>query len=405
MKTFQYFQPEYVSRFKCDGSKCSARCCNRPWDTPIDNVIYKKYRQIKPKNKAEEIISHIEFNYDKGNYMLKGRPCPFLTEDKRCSLQLEYGESFLPATCATYPRHTVKIRNLFERSLSLTCPVAAEMILFNPEPMKFELVEVPDKIHSKHGRILIDVFHVHEQNTELFHEIQFTMITILQERRFSLDQRLILLGLFLDKLQECRAYHKDEETILQLILGYRLKEFLAGEATKLVQLFNFDEQKFITFIMKFINHTLDCLLTDKGLKFLIVFVKTFGLITDANNQVSIPGIIANYNRLANARRDFLEKHSLFLENYLVNELFYSFYPWRFLDESITKNFAVFLISYKIFELVTFATVHSGLDSKEELLTMVDWFIERTDHNPNLYERFLELLMDVNDMYLLMATLL
>ncbi|MBQ3444684.1 MAG: hypothetical protein IJG33_15740 [Selenomonadaceae bacterium] len=116
-------------------------------------------------------------------------------------------------------------------------------------------------------------------------------------------------------------------------------------------------------------------------------------------------IIANYERLADARKDFLEKHSPFLENYLVNELFYDFYPWKFIDQSITKNYAVFLISYKIFELITFATIHSGLDSKEDLLAMVDWFMMKTDHNPDLYKRFLELLAGIDDTYLLMMALL
>ena len=161
----------------------------------------------------------------------------------------------------------------------------------------------------------------------------------------------------------------------------------------------------MTFMIKFISHTLDCLQTEDGRKFLVKFEETLGIKPDENNQVYIPDIIANYERLADARKDFLEKHSPFLENYLVNELFYSFYPWRFFKESITKNYAVFLISYKIFELITFATVHSGLDSKEDLLAMVNWFMIKTDHNPDLYKRFLELLAGVDDTYLLMVTLL
>ena len=121
--------------------------------------------------------------------------------------------------------------------------------------------------------------------------------------------------------------------------------------------------------------------------------------------MSLPEIAANYERLADARKNFLEKYSPFLENYLVNELFYSMYPWRFMKESLTKNFAVFLISFKIFELITFATVQSGLNLKEDLLLMVNWFMTTTDHNSELYKRFFELLAGIDDTYLLMAALL
>lgn len=100
-----------------------------------------------------------------------------MTENKLCSLQLEYGEEFLSQTCVTYPRHTHKIGNFFERSLTFTCPVAAEIILFAQEPMKFEFVEVSDKIHSKHGKIKIERhFLVNEKTAEQMLAVQVAII-------------------------------------------------------------------------------------------------------------------------------------------------------------------------------------------------------------------------------------
>lgn len=405
-KQFLYFQPEYVNRFRCTGGGvCLNNCCDRPWDITIDNAAYKKYRNIKPAAKAKEIISHIKYVDAKNSYMLLGRPCPFLTENKMCGIQLNYGEEFLSHTCATYPRRTYAVGNFFERSLTLTCPVAAELILFNLEPMKFEFVEVPDKVHSKHGRIQITKKPVDEYNADFVLEIQITMISLLQRRQFTLDERLILLGLFLDRLQEYKAENQDTEILLDLIEIYRSEEFLSEEMLPLVQSFVFDASKFISFMIKFISCTLDILKVRKGRRFLTAFEKTLSIKPDENEEISISEVTANFKELVDAHKDFLDKYSPFLENYLVNELFYSFYPWRFHEESFTKNFAVFLISYKIFELMTFATVHSGLDSKEDLLAMVDWFMMRTDHSSDLYKRFLELLEGVDNTYLLMVTLL
>ena len=388
-KKFVYFQPEYVNRFKCNGCTGGGviNCCERDWDITIDDAIYKKYRKIKPSEKAQEILSHIVRDDKRNSYMLIGRPCPFLTPEKFCGIQLNYGEEFLSQTCATYPRRTHAVGKFFERSLTLTCPVAAEMVLFTQEPMKFEFVEVPDKIHSKHGRIGITKFPIkNEVDTELAREIQITMISILQARRFTLDQRLIVLGLF-------------------LIAAYRSEDFLTEEISPLLSGFVFDAKNFITFMIKFIGYTLKALVGDNGQKFLEAFAKVLEIHPDKKNLVYLPEIVVTFEKLADARKNFSEKYSTFLENYLVNELFYNMYPWRFIKESLTKNFIVFLISYKIFELITFATVQSGLDSKENLLSMVDWFMLKTDHNTELYKRFFELLEGVDDTYLIMATLL
>ena len=192
-KKFLYFQPEYVNQFRCIGGECLNNCCDRSWVIDIDDATYKKYSQIQPEERAKEITAHFEYDDTQSKYMLKGRPCPFLTPDKRCGIQLEYGEDFLSVTCATYPRHTYNFGKFFERSLTLTCPVAAEMILFQEKPMAFEFVEVPEKIHSGGGKIQIGKVLASEDTVPLFLEMQIAMISILQARRFSIDQRLIIL--------------------------------------------------------------------------------------------------------------------------------------------------------------------------------------------------------------------
>ena len=72
MKTYFYFQPEYVREFQCDGSKCDARCC-KGWTITIDAATYKKYSRIKPKDKAKEIISHMKFDSERNYYVIQLR--------------------------------------------------------------------------------------------------------------------------------------------------------------------------------------------------------------------------------------------------------------------------------------------------------------------------------------------
>lgn len=403
-RNYLYFQPEYVSKFKCDGAKCNARCCKN-WTIDIDKATYEKYSALAA---AQEIIPHIKFNSETNKYIVtldEKNFCPMLTENNLCRLQRDYGEEFLSITCTSYPRHTYNFGKFFERSLTMTCPVAAELILFQEEPMKFKLVEVPEKVHSNSGKIQIGTFRIPEEYLSVFFEIQLAMISILQERRFSIDQRLIVLGLFLDKLQEMLSSETDRDTLLKLIEAYESEEFLMGEIAPLLRSFSLDAKNFIFLIMKFLDFTFDCLKSVEGKEFLETFVEVMKIKPDEKSTLNVAEFSAHYESLTNEREKFLEKYSTILENYLVNELFMYSYPWRFKEENMSRNFAVFLISYKIFELIIFSATQKGLDSKDDILKLVDWFAAKTNHNKSLYDRFFELLKGIDDIFLIMNCLL
>lgn len=143
-----------------------------------------------------------------------------------CGLQAEYGEKFLSIACATYPRKTHGVGKFFERSLTLTCPVAAEMILFAREPLKFEFVEVPEEIHSNGGKIEMPApMKMSDVAVELMLENQVAMISILQERKLILDQRLIVLCFFADKLEEIYSRGMDVGEQRKLIALTNRKNF------------------------------------------------------------------------------------------------------------------------------------------------------------------------------------
>ena len=405
-KKFLYFQPEYVSKFKCNGSKCNARCC-KGWRIDVDTATYKKYSQIKPKSKAEEIISHFEYNAEKDAYFLKERPCPYLTENKLCRLQLEYGEKFLSKTCATYPRVTHKLGKFFERSLTLTCPVAAEKILFAQKPMKFNFVEVSEKIHSNHGKIKFTTeMKMSDVAAELMLKVQSAMISILQERTLSIDQRLIVLCFFVDKLEEIYLRGMDEDEQRKLIAAYESKKFLAEQVPLMLQNIDFDAEKFIKLMMELFEafYGVKEIQVDRtGHVFLNTVINTLQLRPDKNNFVSLSEVVTNYKNLADSRKKFSAEYSTFLENYLVNELFLNLYPWKH-HYRPTRSLSVFLITYKVFELFVFAATQNNLSSKNDLLTLADWYSNQIDHSDRLKEKIFAYLEEQKDFFELIESL-
>lgn len=398
---YLYFQPEYVREFVCDGAKCDARCCKN-WNIEIDAQTHAQYSRIKPEIDAQKILSHVKFNADKKTYFVKmnlEKVCPFLTDKKLCSLQLEYGENFLSLVCKTFPRFTRNFGKFFERSLSLACPVAAEIILFRDEPMAFETVELWEESTAKVGILSPPV----PQNfVAHFVDLQVAMISILQERTLSIDQRLIVFGFFLDRLDEIFSDGLDDDALTKLIAAYESKKFLSEQVSLMLSTVHFNVKNFIRLMLAILENLYGNQNLGAAEKFLDALIETFEIIPDSSGKVSVTKIAANYERLADERRNFQARYSTFLENFLVNELFLTCFPWKF-QASIAKNFGVFVAEYKIFELMAFSAVKKNLGSRKELLELVDWFAAQKDHNEIFGKKFLENISD--DIVSLMETFL
>ena len=369
-----YFQPQYMEEFICDASKCKVTCCERGWNIEVDATTYKKYSEF-----SSEVAAQFNYSEVKQKYFLTKHPCPFLTEKKLCRLQLEYGEDFLSLTCKNYPRVTNCFGKFFERSLTLTCPVAAELILFNREPMKFELVEGAEKL----DRILINPVYLDEKILANAIKIQIALISILQERTLTIDQRLIVLGFFLDRLDEIfSAEVFSEEALTKLLAAYESKSFLAEQVPRMIRSISFDAKKF------------SAIMHDVAKNF-------YGEVKLTNN---IRKIAANYEQLSPFRKNFLDEHSTFLENFLVNELFMNCYPWRF-EGQIIKNYGVLIIKYKIFELILLEAALKKFLSKEDLISLTGWLTSQLDHVAIYHQKIFDYLRDKDDALNLMDSLL
>jgi lysine-N-methylase len=109
----------------------------------VDQQTYEKYRQLPPgplrslidvtvigpapDTEAPPVATFAKIQMSDGNR------CPMLLQNGLCRIQSEVGESFLSHVCATYPRTLHFIDRVPEKSLSLSCPEAARLVLLDPE--------------------------------------------------------------------------------------------------------------------------------------------------------------------------------------------------------------------------------------------------------------------------------
>ena len=318
-------RPKYFSQFKCDGKSCSSRCC-KGWRVAVDERTHSKYLAIEDEAARQEIISQLELS-DDSRYFFKmkdNQQCPFLDEDSLCKIQKRHGEDYLTAICHSYPRVTYKLGEVLEQSLTLTCPIAARLILLPKTSMEFEEVDIeaPRGVFDRTSRINIPV----EEAVQL----QATAVSILQDRQLDFDERLMRLSLLLRDESDNKVKPK------------------------------FDLDRHAEIMIDIFDEMYDAGLTEE-------------------KKVNLKRVYLAHSRTILQRLQESYHHSF--ENYLVNEFFMRCYPFAF-EGGLQRNCKIFTTAWKAveFALVLTAISKNGYIGVEEFLTMIDAVSEKLDHN-------------------------
>lgn len=326
-------QPKYVGDFQCDGSKCNAKCCGK-WRIDIDMETYKKYQRIKNPAMRKKILSGIQPSTIQTGFQIKLNNkgvCPLLCEDNLCYVQRNMGEDALSQTCKVYPRMVQQIGNYQFRMLAMTCPVAAEYALLSPNAMELQQISCEEdtsawKLMAKNcnmKNVPNDLAAVH---------IMMGGLAILQNTYYTFEQRLVILGLFLDKVEDCQ---KDVEAVAGLIDYYNSDAF-QQEISNLWE----NWQYYPVAHHQFMNGIITVLKQEKEL-----------LISSKHWQV-----MNDYYNNAYEERHHLVQERLgsVLERYWQHEWLFHAYPYSF-NGGFLHNYFSYLIAYELCRLVIYST--------------------------------------------------
>ena len=351
-------QPKYVGNFQCDGSKCNAKCCGK-WRIDIDMETYKKYQRIKNPAMRKKILSSIQPSTIQTGFQIelnnKG-VCPLLCEDNLCYIQRNMGEGALSQTCKVYPRMVQQIGNYQFRMLAMTCPVAAEYALLSPNAMELQQISCEEdtyawKLMAKNcnmKNVPNDLAAVH---------IMMGGLAILQNTSYTFEQRLVLLGLFLDRVEDCQ---QDVEAVSGLIEYYNSDVF-QQEISNLWE----NWQYYPVAHHQFMNGIITVLRQEKEL-----------LISSEHWQV----MNDYYNNVYEERHHFVqERLGSVLERYWQHEWLFHAYPYSF-SGGFLHNYFSYLIAYELCQLVIHSTY--ALDNawaERNILDVLGEFSKSFDH--------------------------
>lgn len=362
--------PTYFDEFKCIGGECEDTCC-AGWQIDIDKKTFKKYKNETNPNIKNILNQNIKRNrsnsvYDAnyGRFKLdENQSCTMLTNDGLCSIQNILGEQALCRTCTIYPREINEVNGIIEKSLLLSCPEAARIVLNRPEGIEFIEEEGLETITPSL------IYRQTEEENDIFWSIRIFMIDTLQNRHHSLETRLIIISMFLQKYIELKK--KDFTQVEHLIEHY--KNFLNNP--KLDAAFvnipkNFTNQ--LTLVASVLNTSL----SPEYNQFTKVVKESLHLNDDddyktAENTVKLA--------LATYYIPFIRKYEFILENFLVNVIYANLKTCE--NQDLLDKFTTVCVDFSIirFLITGFAKANHRI-TIEDALFCIQKYTKSLSHN-------------------------
>lgn len=214
-----FSRPDYLNLISSD---CSER---------LKNIIGSAFIKINGNNNIDNIGE--SFNYAVIKLNEKG-VCPLLDGDGLCLLQKELGEGRLGYVCSAFPRLKTQIgSDCYIYSCNMSCPKVAELLIAHREGLTL----VTEKYDGEDRYLNAGIYSapaVSEswEGFPFYWEIKKIQIQMLQDRSFTVPDRMLILGYFSQKANEY-INHKAGANIISLAAALRDREMCVKIAESL----------------------------------------------------------------------------------------------------------------------------------------------------------------------------
>ncbi|RFU63943.1 flagellin lysine-N-methylase [Peribacillus glennii] len=397
-KTRSLLIPQYMNQFSCIGSACEDSCC-AGWQVNIDQKTYKKYKkshdlELKPlfHNKLARTRANSSTEAYAKIKMDQSGCCSFLSEDRLCKIQLNLGEEFLSNTCAIYPRHINEINGVVEKSITLSCPEAARQVLLNQDGIEFiETTEpmgsrtfIGKRLDTRHSP-LTTAYHSY------FWDLRIFTIQLLQNRVYSVDERLMILGMFYNKVQQYIEQHKTEEIPAVIDSFTRLIEdgSLIPSLKEIPALADIQ----MKLCKELVDHRYSQGINNQRYKeCLTEMLVGLGFTNDA----SMKDVAGKYEHAyISYYKPFMDEHNYILENYLVNHVFKNLFPLG--QATVYDDYVMLIVHYAMIKLhlIGMSGYHKGMTT-DYIIKLIQSFAKTVEHNTAYLNNIFTLLRE-NDL--------
>lgn len=384
----EHLRPQYAKAFRCLGSKCEDNCC-RTWDVPVDRATYQQYERntaLQP-HLAEYFTPVTEGATERRHALIKftsSSTCPFLSPERLCTLQQQYGADYLSEICISYPRNPHRVDGLVEQPLSLSCIEAARLVLLNPQLMPRN--ETVPGVYSRFRAMADEPIPTDSHQFRYFWDVREFCLLLVQDRSYPLWQRLFILGMFCKRLGETvgslqfqfvpRLLHDYAEIVCSTEIRAAMEGIPVRATVQLKMLmevaFGYLRQHKPELCR--IHECLQDFLRGVGYQPDIGLESCTEHYTDAYAAFYLP---------------FMDRHPYLLENYLINHIFRVVFPFGQVPEKVferpQREFILMCVEFAVLKglLIGMAGHYKESFSSEHVVKLAQCLAKTWEHDASI----------------------
>lgn len=349
-------RPAYYDDFRCLAQGCRLSCCVG-WKITFDKKDYLSLRRAKTSPELSESLQKgirriREADHDGPNYarfVMENGVCPLLGSDSLCRLQVEKGHGALPEVCRTFPRVEYKVcSGYLERSLSPACEGVLALLWDLPDGVEFR----SDPLERAEHRVV-----PHPTPLQpVYQELRSLCIDVLQDRRYTLPERLLLMGLLLRELPG------DREGLARWL--QRALALLASSPDLRGLNSTAEETAFALFLSNNVSVLSRLKADNKDFLLLKADIMEYLQIRAGEDSTNIP--FAPYLEARERYQARFGGHDCFMENLMVALFFHLHLPDPDSPESVWKSYVNFCNLYSFYRFMAVLSCRSGEGGRDEL---------------------------------------
>lgn len=373
--------PEYLQDFQCIGGACEDTCC-AGWKVTIDKKTYQTYRKVKNPEVSDKLNRYVKRDRkksDEANYakfiLDDQNKCQMMLEDGLCSIHKYLGEEFLCNTCAVYPRNLIKVGNTVEKSLTLSCPEATRVVLLREEGIGFIEMEEPNNTRGFMNK------EIQLEKYPHFWALRVFIIQLMQSRQHSIEIRLILLGLFFQKIEHLTTQELEEQ------LSHIMNDYLGrlDNLEFIESLHNIEGNlKFqINFARELIKYRVsDSVSSEKYIAIIKQLLKGLALDED-QGEFDINLTLSKYkDTIVKYYEPFMKENDFMLENYIVNYVFKNLVPYDY--NSLFESYMMLIIHFNLIKIHLIGMAANQQQLNENMVVECVQQLAKTIEHNSLY---------------------
>jgi lysine-N-methylase len=393
-------RPRYGKNFRCIGSACEDTCCHG-WTVQIDKGTYEKYAAFPDSRLRGLAQQYVSINETNANDVLFAqiqltaeKHCPFLSPDRLCGVQQEYGAEYLSAACSIYPRMLNRVEDELEVSLHLSCPEAARNILLVEGSTEAEALDDAAFFRTEPAaRLAGNSEGLPHKPYAHFREMRECIRQLLRNRGRPVWQRLFLLGTLCQQLDAITTPEQDA-TVPRILEEYR--EIVAqGSLRNEMEKIPAQIAVQLDVVLRLADMRVRAGASGKRFyECFQAFVQGVGYSPQAT--------AADYAwRYVEAEekylRPFLARYPFLLENYLLNYVYRTLFPFapkpgvHHTQRSIFDEFLLLAAQYAVvYGLLAGMAGHYREEfGSDHVIQLVQSFSKAVEHNPTYLQQVLE----------------